>query len=324
MVFAVCQADALPAARLKQLLFFEGGGSEAFHGAGDLFAGLCDDAGIVEVGGGEDDGAGAGDCLFTFFCIVFDIERGGAFFHENAAADENGFCSELHHESCIGGGGDATGGEVWYGELARFGDHADEFIGSSMDFGGVIQLLLAENGELTHLAGDLAHVLDGVNDVSRAGLTLGANQGSALGNATERFAEIAGSADEGNGEGMFINMVGFVGGGENFAFVDKVDTEGLEHLGLGEVADTSLGHYGDGDGGFDFLDQLGIGHAGDSTLGANHGGHSLERHDGDCAGLFGNASLLDVHHVHDDSTFEHLSQADLETKTCSRRTTVVL
>lgn len=68
----------------------------------------------------------------------------------------------------------------------------------------------------------------------------------------------------------------------------------------------------DGDGSDDLLDELGVRHAGDAAFGADHGGYALERHDGDGPGLFGDASLLDVHDVHDDSTFEHLCQAGLE------------
>ncbi len=66
------------------------------------------------------------------------------------------------------------------------------------------------------------------------------------------------------------------------------------------------------DGGHDLLDELGIGHAGDAAFGADHGGHALERHDGDRAGLFGDARLLDVHDVHDDAAFEHLGEAGFE------------
>ena len=63
------------------------------------------------------------------------------------------------------------------------------------------------------------------------------------------------------------------------------------------------------------LDELRVGHAGDAAFGADHGGHALERHDGDGAGLFGDACLLDVHDVHDDAALEHLGEADLQPET---------
>ncbi len=302
----------LPAAGLHELGLFDGGGGEALHGAGDGFAGFGDDLGVVEVGGGDDDGLGAGDGFFALDGVVLDVERGGALLHEDARADEDGLGAELHHQGRVGGGGDAAGGEVGHGQLAGLGDHADELVGRAVDLGGVVELLVAEDGEGLDLADDLAHVLDGVDDVAGAGLALGADHGCAFGDAAEGFAEVAGAADEGRGEGVLVDVEGLVGGGEDLGLVDEVDAELLQDLGLGEVADAGLGHDGDGDGVDDLLDELGVGHAGDAAFGADHGGHALERHDGDGAGLFGDARLLDVHDVHDDATLEHLGQAGLE------------
>ena len=107
-------------------------------------------------------------------------------------------------------------------------------------------------------------------------------------------------------------MKGLVGGGEDLGFVDEIDAELLQDLGLGEVTDSGLGHDRDGDGGDDLLDKLGVRHAGDTTFGTDHGRNPLQRHDGGRARLFGDAGLFDVHDVHDDSTLEHLGQAGLE------------
>ena len=183
-----------------------------------------------------------------------------------------------------------------------------------MDFGGVVELFVAEDGEGFDLADDLAHVLDGVDYVAGAGLALGADHGCAFGDAAEGFAEVARAADEGRGEGVLVDVVGLVGGGEDFGLVDEVDADLLEDLGFGEVADAGLGHDGDGDGGHDLFDELGIGHAGDAAFGADHGGDALEGHDGDGSGFFGDAGLLDVHDVHDDAAFEHLGEAEFEAK----------
>ena len=116
---------------------------------------------------------------------------------------------------------------------------------------------------------------------------------------------------------MFIDVVGLISGGEDFGLVDEVDAEGLEDLGLGEVADAGLGHDRNGRDGHDLLDELGAGHAGDAAFGTDHGGNALERHDGDGSGLFGDAGLRDVHDVHDDAALEHLGQAGLEPEACS-------
>jgi hypothetical protein len=57
------------------------------------------------------------------------------------------------------------------------------------------------------------------------------------------------------------------------------------------VADTGLGHDGDGDCGHDVLDHPWVGHAGNAALDADIGGDTLQRHDGAGSGLLGDAGL---------------------------------
>src|SRR4029077_5153430 len=156
------------------------------------------------MGGGSDEGAGA---LFGFL----RVGEGGGIFHEDAAADEDGFGSELHDERRVGGGGDASGGEIWDGKLAGFGDHLYPFVGRAVLFGFGVEFFFAENGENLHLLHDLADVLDGVDHVAGAGFPLSANHGGAFGDAAEGLTQIAGSADERNREGMLVDVVSFVG-----------------------------------------------------------------------------------------------------------------
>ena len=59
------------------------------------------------------------------------------------------------------------------------------------------------------------------------------------------------------------------------------------------MADTALGHDGDGDCVLDVLDDPGV------------------RHDRDCAGVFSNLRLLCSHHVHYDAALEHLCESCL-------------
>jgi hypothetical protein len=306
------QFFSLPASGLHEVLRFDRCCCETLHGADDGFAGFSNYLWVVEVGGGDDDGAGSADGLFAFLRIVFDVEGSGALLHEDAGAYEDCFGAELHHQRCVGWGGDAACAEVRYGKLAGFGYHADELVGCAVDLCGVVEFFVTENCEGPYLADDLAHVLDGVDDVTGAGLALGADHGCAFGDAAEGFAEVARAADKGCGEGMLVDVVGLVGGGEDFGLVDEVDAEVLEDLGFGEVADAGLGHDGDGDGADDALDELGVSHAGDTAFGADHGGDALECHDGDGSGLFGDAGLFDVHDVHDDAAFEHLGEAEFE------------
>jgi hypothetical protein len=72
------------------------------------------------------------------------------------------------------------------------------------------------------LGSDGAHVANRFDDVAGAGFTLGADHGGAFGDTAEGFAEVAAAADEGDAEGVFFNVVGRVGGGEDFGFVDVV------------------------------------------------------------------------------------------------------
>ena len=250
--------------------------------------------------------------LGGFFVVNADVEANVAFLHEDSGADEDCFCAELHHEGCVGGGRDAAGGEVGYGELAGLCDADYEFVGSAEIFRGGVEFLIAEDGERLHLRGDGAHVLDGVDDVAGAGLALGADHGCAFGDAAEGFAEVFCAADEGRVEGVLVDVVEFVGGGEDFGLVDEVDREGFENLGFDEVADAGLGHDGDADGLLDGFDHAGMRHAGHAALCADHGGNAFERHDGDCAGLLGDDGLVDVHDVHDDAALEHLCEAGLQ------------
>jgi hypothetical protein len=130
------------------------------------------------------------------------------------------------------------------GSLPALGDHADEFVGRAVNLGGVIEFFVVEHGKGFDLAHDLAHVLDGVDDVAGAGFTLRPDHGSAFGDAAQGFAEVARAADEGRGEGVLVDVVGLVGGGEDLGLVDEVDADILQHLRLDEVADAGLGHDG--------------------------------------------------------------------------------
>ena len=151
----------------------------------------------------------------------------------------------------------------------------------------VVEFVVAHDGELAHLALDGAHMPHGVDDVAGAGLALGADHGRAFGDAAQGLAQVARAADERRGEGVLVDVVCLVGGGQHLGLVDEVDADGLQHLGLGEVADARLGHDRNRDRGHDLLDELGIRHAGHAALGADHGGDALERHHGDGAGFFG-------------------------------------
>ena len=210
------------------------------------------------------------------------------------------------------------------GSLPVRGDHADQFVGGLVFLGRGVEFLLAEDGEGAHLADDLAHVADGVDDVAGAGFALGADHGRALGDAPQSLAQVARAADKGRSEGVFIDVMCLVGGGQHLALVDEVHAQLLKNLRFGKVPDARLGHHGNGDGLNDLLDQAGPGHAGHAALGADHGRHALESHHRNGAGLFGDARLFDAHHVHDDAALEHLGEADFQAQAGCCRTLVFL
>jgi hypothetical protein len=111
------------------------------------------------------------------------------------------------------------------------------------------------------------------------------------------------------------------------------------YLALDEVADTGLGHDGNGDSGHDLLDHLGIGHPRNSSLGADVCWHTLQCHHGAGAGLLSYsclwwggsvtgrylvlgalrsqarescAHLFSVDHIHDDTSLQHAGEAGLD------------
>ena len=152
----------------------------------------------------------------------------------------------------------------------------------------------------------------GLDDVAGAGLALGADHRRSLADPPQGLAEIGGAAHERNAERPLVDVVGLVGGRQHLGFVDVVDLERLEHLGLDEMADPRLGHHRDRDRVLNPLDHLRVRHARHAAVPADVGGHALERHHGRRAGVLGDLGLLGRDHVHDHAALEHLGQAGLD------------
>ena len=107
---------------------------------------------------------------------------------------------------------------------------------------------------------------------------------------------------------MLIDVVLFIGGGQDLALIDVVDAQRLEDLRLDKVPDTALRHHRDGDGLDDGGDQPRVAHPGHAAFSTDVGRHPLERHDGHRARVLGDLRLLGGDDVHDDAAFEHLGQ----------------
>ena len=93
-----------------------------------------------------------------------------------------------------------------------------------------------------------------------------------------------------------------------FESVTYEDGREMTYLSLDKVTDSDLCHDGDGDGGHDLLDHLGVRHSGHSSLLSDVGGHSLESHDSARSSLLGDTGLLDVDDVDDDTSLELKSE----------------
>ena len=160
-------------------------------------------------------------------------------------------------------------------------------------------------------------MLDRVDDISGASFALGADHGRAFGNTAERFAQVAGTADERHAEGVLVDVMGLVGRGEDLGFVDVVNAQLLQDLRLGKVPDAALGHHGNGDRVHDFANLLRRGHAGDAAFGPDLRGHALQRHDRHGSRLLGDGGLLGIGDVHDDAALQHLGKPGLQAQAIS-------
>lgn len=275
--------------------FGEGGAVDADHGFAEILTDFGKFFGFFVEEHRFHNGAGA---------------LGGVAALEYATANEYGFGAELHHESGVGGGCDSSSGEVGDREFSGAMNFLNEVEGGLVIFCEHEEFIFSGVLHRTDFAEDGAHVANRFDDVTSSGFAFGADHCGAFGASAEGFAEVTGSAHEGDGEGMFVDVVRVVGRGENFTFVDEINFESFEDLGFYEVTDAAFGHDGDRNGFFDAEDHFGVGHPSDSAILTDVSRDTLEGHDGDGSGIFGDPGLFGVDNIHDDATFEHFGEAD--------------
>src|SRR5438034_7198212 len=153
---------------------------------------------------------------------------------------------------------------------------------------------------------------DRFDDIAGPRLAFAADHRRALVDATQRLAEVARAADEGDLERVLLDVVFEIRRRQNFALIDVVNADGLEDLRLDEVTDAALGHHRDRDRLHDAMDDIRIAHPRDAPRGANVSGYTLERHDRHGTGFLSDLRVLGGDDVHDHPAFEHLSQAGLQ------------
>ena len=107
---------------------------------------------------------------------------------EDARTDEDAVATQLHHECGIGGGGDATGGEVDDGEAFELADFECQVKADGVLFGEAIDFFFAECAKLCDFAVHGAHVAHGFDDVARACFSLRSNHRGSLLDATASLA----------------------------------------------------------------------------------------------------------------------------------------
>ena len=132
---------------------------------------------------------------------------------------------------------------------------------------------------------------------------------TATDNNTRTVANVRMHFNKGGGNMGTTGSVGFL---FNRMGVFRLEAEGLEDVGLDEVADAGFSHDGYGNRGDDAADHVGVGHAGNATIATNVAGDALEGHDRRRARRLGDAGLLGVHDVEDDAPLEHLGQPALD------------
>ncbi|RUP47440.1 hypothetical protein BC936DRAFT_145728 [Jimgerdemannia flammicorona] len=92
------------------------------------------------------------------------------------------------------------------------------------------EFLVAHGGGTPDLRVDCADVSDGLDDVARAGLTLGTDEGSALRDAAQSLAQVLGAAHVGNLEVVLVDVVQLIGRSQDLRLINVVDSDCFEDL----------------------------------------------------------------------------------------------
>src|SRR5262249_61014291 len=138
------------------------------------------------------------------------------------------------------------------------------------------QFLIAQDGQALHGTLHRAHMPHCLDDVARARFALGADHGCALTDTPQGLTQVARPTHKRHLEDELIDMMRLVRWGEHFTFINIIDPQRLQNLGLSKMPNTYFGHHGNGHSLDNFFDLGWVGHACYATLGANIGWDSVQ------------------------------------------------
>lgn len=97
-------------------------------------------------------------------------------------------------------------------------------------FREAVQLFVVHRPDTADVRHDRSLMTDGFDDISCACFALGANEGRAFRDASQRFAKVFRAADERDLERVLVYVMFLVRRRQHFGFIDIVDADGLEDL----------------------------------------------------------------------------------------------
>jgi hypothetical protein len=185
------------------------------HGLSEILRDLSEDLGVVVVSNGLDNGTGTLGWVARL---------------EDTGTNKDTVASELHHQGSIGRGGNTTSSKVDNGKTSQLGSLLEQVV-RSLDLLGIgEELIVIHQLSLADLRLDSAAVTDSLDNVTGTGLTLGADHGSTLVDATKSLTEVLAAADEGDLVVVLVDMVGVIGRGQDLRLVNVINSEGLDDL----------------------------------------------------------------------------------------------
>jgi hypothetical protein len=97
-------------------------------------------------------------------------------------------------------------------------------------FSKCVEFFLIHDACSANLAVYRPFVTHGLDNVARASLTFGTDEGCTFGNTTQGFTEIPGATYKWHFEGMLVDVVFLIRRGQNLRFIDVVNTNRLKNL----------------------------------------------------------------------------------------------